>query len=119
MKLIIAGGREFNDANLMRDELNKLVIGHGLKRGDIEVVCGLARGADNLGKQLAEARGIKVAEFPADWDTHGKSAGYKRNEQMAHYADTLIAFWDGESRGTQHMITLASKLGLEVKVVRY
>lgn len=64
-------------------------------------------------------RGLPVDEFRADWDTHGKSAGYKRNSQMADHADMLIAFWDGKSKGTKHMIDLARAKKLIVKVVKY
>jgi hypothetical protein len=54
---------------------------------------------------------------PAQWDTYGRSAGYRRNEAMADAADSLIAFWDGRSKGTKHMIELARHLNLEVTVV--
>lgn len=80
------------------------------------VLSGTAKGADRLGEQWAEQHGVKIERYPADWDTHGKSAGYRRNEQMAHHADALIALWDGESRGTAHMIKLAMKAGLKVYV---
>lgn len=56
---------------------------------------------------------------PADWKGLGKSAGYKWNEQMAQNADALVAFWDGQSRGTKHMIDLACKYGLKVRVIKY
>ena len=58
-------------------------------------------------------------EFPADWDKHGKSAGYKRNLEMAENADALIAFWDGESRGTKHMIDIAKEKNLLTRIIRY
>ena len=57
--------------------------------------------------------------FPADWDKYGKRAGYLRNVQMAEYADALLAFWDGESRGTKNMIDEALSRGLKVGVKRY
>jgi hypothetical protein len=47
----------------------------------------------------------------------GKSAGYIRNDEMAQYADMLIAFWDGTSKGTKHMIDLANKRGIKVVVI--
>ena len=56
---------------------------------------------------------------PADWDKHGKAAGPIRNAEMAEVADALIAFWDGQSRGTANMISLAKSKGLSVAVVRY
>ena len=68
-------------------------------------------------KKYANERGYPIKQFPADWNKYGKSAGYKRNEEMAKYADALIAFWDGKSKGTKHMIDLAKRYGLKVKVV--
>ncbi len=72
-----------------------------------------------MGERFARAEGLTLKLFPADWDLHGKSAGYRRNEQMAEYADALIAFWDGESKGTGSMITFAQLEGLEIHVFDY
>lgn len=115
MKVIIAGGREFNDyATLCR------VCDHMLQnQKEIEIVSGTARGADLLGEQYARERGYPIQQFPADWDKYGKAAGYKRNAEMAAYADALICFWDGKSRGSKHMIDLAREKGLKVKIHIY
>ena len=61
--------------------------------------------------------GIPIRYFPADWQTLGKSAGYQRNTQMAQYADALVAFWDGRSKGTKHMIDTAQRFKLDIRVV--
>ena len=69
----------------------------------------------------AEARsapGQSLTRFPADWNK-GKSAGYIRNEKMANYADALIAFWNGMSRGTEHMINLAKQYKLKIRICNY
>ena len=79
----------------------------------------MARGADRLGERYAKEHGYKVIYMPADWDLYGKSAGFKRNVQMAEYADALVAFWDGVSFGTKHMIETAQKMGLDVRVKKY
>jgi hypothetical protein len=79
----------------------------------------MARGADALGAKLAHNYSLKLIEMPADWDTHGKSAGYKRNQEMAKIATHLVAFWDSTSKGTKHMIDIATRKGLTVKVVSY
>jgi SLOG family YspA-like protein len=81
-----------------------------------EVVSGGAPGVDRLGEQWAAWHGVPIARFPADWELFGKSAGVRRNSQMAKYADALIAVWDGESSGTEHMIDVAEKKGLTVYV---
>ena len=70
-------------------------------------------------KGLLMRKDGKCYRFPADWDKYGKAAGYKRNGEMARNADALIAFWDGKSRGTKHMIDLAKKYDLQARVVMY
>ena len=113
MKVIIAGGREFNNYELLRE------IWDGIIPTDSEIVSGGARGTDKLGEQYAKEMGINLKIFPAEWNKHGKGAGHIRNKQMAEYGDTLIAFWDGESKGTKNMIETSKKLGLIVHVYNY
>lgn len=79
----------------------------------------MARGADRLGEKYAKEHGYKVLYFPADWDIDGKSAGFIRNVKMAENADALVAFWDGKSVGTKHMIETAQNKGLAVRIKRY
>ncbi|MDV7188458.1 DUF2493 domain-containing protein [Lutibacter sp. TH_r2] len=111
MKLIIAGSRTFNDYKKICAECDNIL----QDQTNIEIISGAYyRGADKLGEQYAKERGYKITQFPADWNKFGKAAGPKRNEQMANYADTLIAFWDGKSRGTKNMIELAGQLGLHL-----
>ena len=114
MKLIIAGGRLFDDYKLLESTVQA-----GYDWGVVEIVCGEARGADALGRRFGENWLLKVHSFPANWDKYGKSAGYRRNAEMADFADGLLAFWDGKSKGTGHMIDLAKKKGIEVVVVQY
>ena len=115
-RVIIAGGRDFCDYALLEQSMDRLLSNI---EDNIVVVCGMARGADSLGEQYAKARGFQVCYFPAEWDKYGKSAGYKRNEQMAQNADALVAFWDRQSRGTKHMINIANRYSLKVRVIRY
>jgi len=116
MKVIIAGGRDFGKKVVLIDAFR-----HFQKEyGEItEVVCGMAPGADTLGMLWADFMDIPVKKFPADWDKNGKAAGPIRNKQMAEYADALIAFWDGKSKGTKNMIELATKQKLRVVIVDY
>lgn len=81
-----------------------------------QVVCGMARGADMLGLRWANRMQIPVVRFPANWDLYGKSAGYRRNVQMAENADALIALWDGKSRGTGHMVDIARMKKLKLLI---
>lgn len=115
-RVIIAGGRYFSDYALLERTMD------GLLRNvteEIVVVCGKARGADTLGEQYAKRRGYRVDYYPADWNAYGSRAGYLRNKQMAENADALVAFWDGQSRGTRMMIELAREHGLKVRIKRY
>lgn len=115
MKLIIAGSREFDDY----DYLVKVLKNSNLINTVEEVVCGMARGADLLGQRWAEEHNIPVKEFPADWNSYGKRAGFIRNEQMAYYGTTSLIFWDGLSRGSKHMIGISRKVGLPTYVINY
>jgi hypothetical protein len=98
MKTIIAGSRSLEPK---RREIWSIL---ETTEGITEVVSGLAKGPDLIGKWWGLSRRLPVAEFPADWATLGKRAGFTRNLQMADYAEQLLAFWDGKSRGTEHMI---------------
>ena len=115
MKVVIAGGRTFDNYSFLKekcDEILKDIV-------DVEIVSGTAKGADKLGEQYSIEKGYGLKQFPADWGKFGKSAGIRRNEQMADYGDMLIAFWDGKSKGTKHMIDYSNKKKLKVHVVRY
>ncbi len=123
-KIIIAGSRDFHDYELLKIEVDKFIDEYKatLSASDdnsISIVSGHARGADKLGEQYAREYSYFCYVMPADWDKHGKRAGYLRNASMAKEADALIAFWDGQSRGTYHMIELAKKENLKIKVVEY
>ena len=113
LKIIVAGGRDFKNYRYLAEKLD-WIIGD---RTDVEIVCGLARGADMMGYRYAKERKLSIAEFPADWNKYGKGAGYRRNGEMARYADCLVAFWDYESKGTEHMISLMK--GYKKKAIIY
>jgi pantothenate kinase len=115
MKVIIAGGRTFQDFDLLCKKVDKILS----RQDEVEVVSGAARGADKLGERYADLRGYKITRFPADWSNNGRAAGFIRNEEMAGYSDALIAFWDGKSKGSKHMIDTAYMMGLDVRVIRY
>ena len=112
MKVIIAGSRDFKDYELLKQYCDLILS----KSNDVEIVSGTARGADQLGEKYAKEREYSIKQFPADWDTHSKAAGYIRNAEMADYADGLIAFWDGKSRGTKGMLETAKKKGLAIRL---
>lgn len=120
MRLIIAGCRNcryypflFRALQTVKNEKGSI----GLVLAFLEtVVSGCADGVDTMGEIYAREFGFKSALYPAQWDTHGKSAGYKRNVEMAENADALLALWDGKSKGTRHMINIAKEKGLDIFV---
>ena len=117
-KVIIAGSRGFSNYKLLREQCNKF-LREKRKTSNIIVVSGHARGADTLGEKYAQDEGFTLEIYPAQWKKFGKRAGYRRNEQMAEVSDALIAFWDGSSKGTKHMIDIMNEKNLLVRVVEY
>lgn len=83
------------------------------------VLSGGARGADNYGELWASSKSIPVERYPAEWDKHGKAAGFIRNAEMVSKSEAVVAVWDGLSRGTAHSIKLATEAGLRVFVHRF
>lgn len=145
MRAIIAGGRDFDDYDLLKKECIEIFKqlkseGYNTNKNNLEIISGEAKGADTLGKRFGIMFKLDVVSFPAKWDDldvekcviktnkYGKYnalAGYNRNEEMAKYASedeeigVLIAFWDGKSTGTKSMIELAKEYGLRVFMVDY
>ena len=113
MKTIIAGSRE----GVLYSDVKEAVAACGW---DItEVIEGGARGADAYGKIWAKNNKVPCTSMPADWDKYGKSAGYRRNQDMADVAEALIAIRVGgeASRGTTHMINIAKTKNLRIYVL--
>lgn len=124
MRLIIAGGRDFYDYDLLANSVWEVYerFNHDCECYALticEIVSGAAKGADTLGERFAKQYSVKLTQFPADWDTHGNAAGLIRNKQMGDYADELLAFWDGKSTGTKHMIDYMTSLGKPVWIRTY
>lgn len=124
-KVIVAGGRDFNDYDKLEDCLNEVLLKYDefdemfIFKENYIIVSGKATGADTLGEKYAKENNLPIREFAADWKTHGKAAGPMRNKQMAEYADICICFWDGKSKGTKNMIDEALAADIELHVYRY
>lgn len=117
-RIIIAGSRTVpEDSTILKDKINKILF--HIDCYGTEIVSGTCKGADILGENYAKDNDLPLKQFPADWDNHGKRAGYLRNKQMAEYATHLVAIVDlaFESRGTRHMIDLAEENGLEIRIL--
>lgn len=117
-KLIVAGGRDFDRYHAVAHEITMLA-NEELTDYAVSIVSGMARGADRMAWQFAQRANVQYYEFPADWDTHDKAAGHIRNREMAEFADGLLAFWDGESRGTKNMIETMQRMDKPVRIIRY
>lgn len=154
LRIVIAGSRFFNDyetlekvtikklfeLNKMYPQLNLLTIDrenslYKINRENLEIISGMASGADSLAVQFANNYDLKLIEFPADWDnldvspckikenSHGRYnalAGHNRNRAMAEYATSdgnfgvLILFWDGKSKGSKNMKNQAVIFGMKI-----
>ena len=135
IKLIIAGGRDFKDYNLLQFETQRFLVENQFKPSEVTIISGKADGADSLGEIFANKYHFPIIESPAKWDDldnpirliktrrdgtkYNALAGPIRNEEMAKIATHLIAFFDGSSSGTKSMIGLGEKYNLISKVVRY
>ena len=112
MKLIIAGSRTLTDyqrlCQVLAPDRHRIT----------QVLTGGARGADQLGYRWAWKHQVKHQLFRADWERFGKSAGVRRNHQMAQAGDMLVCFWDGVSKGSAHMISCMQQLGKPCVIVR-
>src|SRR4051812_18370624 len=115
MRVIVCGSRGWNDRARIEYRLAELP-------GDTTIVVGYnpttntPRGADRIAYQEAQKLGLAVETHPADWKTKGKAAGYLRNVEMAESgADLCLAFWDGRSDGTRHMMSIAQMRYIKVE----
>lgn len=115
MKVLVVGSREFSDYSKLENSLDSLY-----EPGKIElIISGGAKGADSLAEVYADVHRIEKSILLPDWDLHGKKAGILRNVKMVDMTDEVVAFWDGESRGTKSTIDYARKKDKPVTVVLY
>jgi hypothetical protein len=102
--LLISGSRGITDYKIITDAMNYwLHEGNTIQHG---IVLGGAKGVDTLGQLYAEKHNIKLKVIKADWENYPISAGYNRNHDLLKYTDSAVVVWDGQSRGTRHMISL-------------
>ena len=106
MKIAIIGSRD-----LAVDDIKKY-----LPENITEIVSGGARGIDSCARKYALEAGIQLTEFLPEYSRYGKGAPLKRNLQIIEYADEVIAFWDGTSRGTKHVIDSCRKQNIKTTV---
>lgn len=122
--LLVAGSRGFNNYPFLKVKLDNLLQYQSESGREIHIVSGGARGADTFAEWYAKERGYKMHVFPADWDRFGKSAGYRRNEQMHQFIAQFpkrgcVCFWDGKSKGTRHNFELCKTYDTPLRKVLF
>lgn len=108
MKIAIVGSRNLTVTDLQRY----------LPKGVTEIVSGGARGIDTCARKYACANGLKLTEFLPEYEKYGRSAPLKRNLQIIDYADAVIAFWDGKSRGTKYVIDACKNKRIKITIYK-
>lgn len=109
MKVAVIGSRRLSVKKL----------GDYLPDGVTEIVSGGAGGIDADAEEFAIANGLKLTLFLPEYQKYRRNAPLVRNKQLIEYSDIVIAFWDGESRGTKHVIETCKKLGREIRVYKF
>lgn len=108
MRLAVVGSRGFDDYEYLKATIEKI-------NADIEcIISGGARGADSLAARYSREKGIALREYLPEYDKYGRGAPIVRNRLIVDDCDTLIAFWDGKSRGTRDSIDYARRQGRKV-----
>lgn len=112
MKVLVCGGRDYNDYERVKGVLDKLFDRFG-GEGGFQIIQGEAPGADTLARRWAEDNGVETIGFRADWERYGKRAGFIRNSQMLNEGqpNLVIAFPGG--KGTAMMVDLAMKANVQ------
>lgn len=106
MKIAVVGSR-----NLVVNDLGKY-----LPNNVTEIVSGGAKGIDTCAREYAIAKGLKLTEFLPEYSRYGRGAPLKRNLQIINYADCVLAFWNGQSRGTKFVIEHCKAQGKPVRI---
>ena len=108
MRTAVIGSRNLSVADL----------GAYLPEGTEEIVSGGAKSVDASAREYAQAHGVRLTEFLPDYRRYGKGAPLRRNIDIIEHADTVLAFWDGRSRGTKFVIDECVRRGVPVQVIR-
>ena len=114
-RVVIAGCRNYYNYGEAKAYID-FCLSNIRKENEIIIVSGGASGADAMGERYANENKLAIERHPADWKTYGRSAGPKRNKQMAEVSDYVICFWDQKSPGTKSMIDFARKLGKPIRI---
>lgn len=123
LNVIIAGSRNTKDLtyNKFKEKLDDIItyllLKYSIYKDKLTIVSGCAKGIDSWAITYSDEKLFSTILCPAEWERYGKSAGYIRNEKMGNIGNILVAFWNGKSSGTKHMIDTMTKLGKEIIVI--
>lgn len=117
-KVIIAGGRNFNNFPLLRTKMDEFLV-NKIKTHQIVIVSGGARGADTLGEKYGKLKGFKIIRIKANWNKHGKAAGFVRNKEMLDIANGVVCCWDKVSKGTGHLVKITKQTSTPINFIYY
>ena len=107
MKVAVVGSRE----------VDRITMGFYMPDDVTEIVSGGAKGVDTIAKNYALSHNLKYTEFLPDYKAYGRAAPLRRNDEIIEYADEVLAFWNGKSKGTKYVIENAKKQGKRVSIV--
>ena len=108
MKVAVIGSRSLMISNLqdyLPEETSALISGG-------------AKGVDGCARVYAVANNIPLIEFLPEYNKYGRAAPLHRNKQIIDHADLILAFWDGQSRGTKFSITYCQKLNKPLRIIQ-
>ena len=108
MKIAVVGSRSITVADL-RKYLSDCE----------EIVSGGAVGVDSCAAEYAQKNGLKLTVFLPEYHTYGRAAPIVRNKKIVEYADKVLAFWDGSSKGTLSVIKYAEKIGKPCGIILF
>ena len=114
-RVVVAGCRDYTNYEEAKEYIDSC-LSNICKENTVIIVSGGAKGADSLGERYARENGLEIERYPADWEAFGRSAGPRRNRQMAEICDCVICFWDGKSKGTKSMIDCAKQCNKPLRV---
>jgi hypothetical protein len=122
MNIGVVGSRSFHDYDQLKEVLDREIKHARLDKPDrnIRIVSGGARGADTLARRYAYSReDVNYTEHRPDWKKYGRKAGIMRNMEVIRNSARIVAFWNGKSKGTKHVITAARQVGKNVQVIGF
>lgn len=112
MKIAIVGSRNPGNINIANEIEKRINI-----RNVDAIISGGAKGIDTLAAEYAKKNDVQLIEYRPDYAKHGRAATFIRNRLIIENADVVVAFWNGESRGTKYSIDYANKIGRETLII--